>query len=232
LPTLGQILAEARQRLAQTSDSANLDARLLMSHVLGQPTMWLYSHFDASLTPKQSTAFNTLLEQRVQGKPIAYLTGVQGFYHWDFVVTPDVLIPRPETELLIEAASAWLKNHRRDSLKIVDVGTGSGIIAISLALLFPQATVTAVDISPAALEIAQLNARQLEATTIEFRQNNLLSGLPADFQVDLIAANLPYIDSDEMQALEVAKWEPHLALDGGRGGLDLIRDLLRQAPQH
>lgn len=232
MPTIGQVLAEARQRLAQTSDSANLDARLLLSHVLGQPTTWLYSHFDASLTSEQSSAFNNLIDQRMQGKPIAYLIGTQGFYRWDFIVTPDVLIPRPETELLIEAASAWLKNRQTGSLKIVDIGTGSGIIAISLALLFPQATVTGVDISPAALEIAQLNAGRLGATNIEFQQHNLLGGLSSDFQVDLIAANLPYIDSDEMQTLEVAKWEPHLALDGGRGGLDLIRDLLPQAPRH
>lgn len=232
MPAIAEALATARQRLTSTSETAPLDARLLLSFVLDQPTAWLYAHSDSPLTSEQAEKFSRLIEKRVSGTPIAYLTGTRGFYHWDFVVTPDVLIPRPETEHLIEAAQAWLKNRQGEQLKIVDVGTGSGIIAISLALLFPQTSVTAIDVSPAALEIAKLNATRLGAENIEFRQGNLLNGLPSDFQVDLIAANLPYIDHDEMLALEVAKWEPHLALDGGIGGLDLIRDLLHQAPAH
>lgn len=232
MPTIGEALAAARQRLTPTSETALLDARLLLSFVIGQPSAWLYAHSDNLLTPEQTNKFSSLIEQRATGMPIAYLTGTCGFYHWDFVVTPDVLIPRPETEHLIEAAQAWLKNRQGEELKIVDVGTGSGIIAVSLALLFPQASVTAIDVSLAALEIAKLNASRLGAGNIEFRHGNLLNGLPSDFQVDLIAANLPYIDRDEMLTLEVAKWEPHLALDGGIGGLDLIRDLLHQAPVH
>ncbi|MBL1137124.1 MAG: peptide chain release factor N(5)-glutamine methyltransferase [Chloroflexi bacterium] len=232
MSTIGEALASARQRLTPTSDTALLDARLLLSFVIDQPTTWLYAHSDSPLTSEQAEKFTHLIEQRTTGMPIAYLTGTRGFYHWDFVVAPDVLIPRPETEHLIEAAQTWLKNRQGEKLNIVDVGTGSGIIAVSLALLFPQASVTAIDVSPAALEIAKLNASRLGAGNIEFRQGNLLSNLPSDFRVDLIAANLPYIDHDEMLTLEVAKWEPHLALDGGIGGLDLIRDLLHQAPVH
>ncbi len=232
MPTIGEALASARQRLTLTSETALLDARLLLSFVIDQPTTWLYAHSDSLLSPEQAEKFSHLIDQRAVGRPIAYLTGTRGFYHWDFVVTPDVLIPRPETEHLIEAAQAWLKNRQGEQLKVVDVGTGSGIIGVSLALLFPEASVTAIDVSPSALEIAQLNASRLGAGNIEFQEGNLLNGLPSDFQVDLIAANLPYIDHDEMLTLEVAKWEPHLALDGGIGGLDLIRDLLHQAPIH
>lgn len=232
MPTIGEALTTARQRLTPISETAALDARLLLSFVLDQPTAWLYAHSDSPLASETAEKFAHLIDQRTTGMPIAYLTGARGFYHWDFVVTPDVLIPRPETEHLIEAAQAWLKNRQGKQLKIVDVGTGSGIIAVSLALLFPQASVTAIDVSPAALEIAQLNASRLGAENIDFRQGNLLSNLPSDFRVDLIAANLPYIDHDELLTLEVAKWEPHLALDGGIGGLDLIRDLLYQSPIH
>ncbi|MBI5930030.1 MAG: peptide chain release factor N(5)-glutamine methyltransferase [Chloroflexi bacterium] len=232
MPTIGEALASARQRLIPANETAALDARLLLSFVIDQSTAWLYAHSDSLLTPEQAEKFTHLIEQRAAGTPIAYLTGTRGFYHWDFVVTPDVLIPRPETEHLIEAAQAWLQNRRGEQLKIVDVGTGSGIIAVSLALLFPQAAVTAIDVSPAALEIAKLNAGRLGAENIRFREGNLLNGLSNDFQVDLIAANLPYIDHDEMLTLEVAKWEPHLALDGGMGGLDFIRDLLHQAPTY
>lgn len=232
MPTIGEALARARQHLTPTSETALFDARLLLSFVIDQPTAWLYAHSDSPLTSEQAENFSHLIDQRAVGMPIAYLTGTRGFYHWDFVVTPDVLIPRPETEHLIEAAQAWLKNRQGEQLNILDVGTGSGIIAVSLALLFPQASVTAIDVSPSALEIAKLNASRLGAENIEFRHGNLLNGLPTNFRVDLIAANLPYIDHDELQNLEVAKWEPHLALDGGIGGLDLIRDLLHQAPAY
>ncbi len=232
MPTIGEALTTARQRLTPTSETAALDARLLLSFVLDQSTAWLYAHSDSPLAPEKAEKFTHLINQRTTGMPIAYLTGTRGFYHWDFVVTPDVLIPRPETEHLVEAAQAWLKNRQGKQLKIVDVGTGSGIIAVSLALLFPQASITAIDVSPAALEVAKLNASRLGAENIDFRHGSLLNNIPNVFQVDLIAANLPYIDRDEMLMLEVAKWEPHLALDGGIGGLDLIRNLLHQSPIH
>ena len=232
MPTIGEALTTARQRLTPISETAALDARLLLSFVIDQPTVWLYAHSDSPLTSEQAEKYTHLIEQRTTGMPIAYLTGTRGFYHWDFVVTLDVLIPRPETEHLIEVAQVWLKNRQGKQLKIVDVGTGSGIIAVSLALLFPQASITAIDVSPAALEVAKLNASRLGAENIDFRRGNLLNDIPNDFQVDLIAANLPYIDHDEMVMLEVAKWEPHLALDGGIGGLDLIRNLLHQSPVH
>ena len=232
MPTIGEALTTARQRLTPISETAALDARLLLSFVIDQPTVWLYAHSDSPLTSEQAEKYTHLIEQRTTGMPIAYLTGTRGFYHWDFVVTLDVLIPRPETEHLIEVAQVWLKNRQGKQLKIVDVGTGSGIIAVSLALLFPQASITAIDVSPAALEVAKLNASRLGAENIDFRRGNLLNDIPNDFQVDLIAANLPYIDHDEMVMLEVVKWEPHLALDGGIGGLDLIRNLLHQSPVH
>ncbi len=197
---------------------------MLVGYILQQSTAWLYAHSDTILTVQQQQRYQQALEQRLSGYPMAYILGKRSFYHWGFTVTPDVLIPRPESELLIETATQQFTGQT-----IVDVGTGSGIIAISLALLLPDAEVYAVDISPAALEIARENAANLGASHIHFLEGNLLDDLPTGLQVDLIAANLPYIPTSDLNALDVARWEPRLALDGGLDGLVLIERLLQQA---
>jgi release factor glutamine methyltransferase len=160
---------------------------------------------------------------------VPYLTGARGFYHLNFYVTPDVLIPRPETEHLIEAALVWGRD--RAGLRIADVGTGSGAIAITLARHLPGSRVWAVDVSAAALDVARNNAsRHGVADRIAFVLGDLLEpAITAGQRFDLIAANLPYIPSAELDTLEVVKHEPRLALDGGADGLDVIRRLLDQA---
>ncbi len=163
--------------------------------------------------------------------PVPYLTGIRAFYDLEFAVTPDVLIPRPETEHLIESALQWARGRR--DWRLVDVGTGSGAIAVTLAVHLPEARVWAVDVSAAALDVARQNAiRHGVADRITLVRGDLLEPLiVADQHVDLIAANLPYIASDELKTLPVAQHEPLLALDGGADGLDLIRRLLVQAPR-
>jgi release factor glutamine methyltransferase len=227
LTTVHDALAWARSVLA--GDSESIDAPLLLMHVLGVDRAALLTHPERELTPEQATSFCALIEQRAAGVPVPYLTGSRAFYDLDFAVTPDVLIPRPETEHLIESALQWA---RRD-VRLVDVGTGSGAIAVTLAVHLPEARVWAVDVSAAALEVARQNAiRHGAAERITFVQGDLLEPLiAADQPIDLVVANLPYIASDELKVLPVALHEPLLALDGGADGLDLIRRLLDQAPR-
>jgi len=226
-----QILAWARETLAGASECEPLDAQLLLMHVLGVDRAALIAHPERPLTPEQSSAFRDLIERRAAGIPLPYLTGRRAFYDLDLIVTPEVLIPRPETEHLVEAALAWAGGRR--GLRVVDVGTGSGAIAIALAKHLPEAHVWALDISAAALDVARQNAAHYGMLErIEFVPGDLLLPLLSrGQQADLIAANLPYISSDELDTLAVARHEPRLALDGGPDGLDLIRRLLDQAPR-
>jgi release factor glutamine methyltransferase len=227
LGTIYDALAWARSVLPD--DSEPIDAPLLLMHVLGVDRAALLTHPERALTPEQAATFRALIVQRAAGIPLPHLTGTRAFYDLDFAVTPDVLIPRPETEHLVESALQWA----RCEIRLADVGTGSGAIAVTLAVHLPEARVWAVDISAAALEVARHNAiRHGVAERITFVQGDLLEPLiAADQPVDLIAANLPYIASDELQTLPVAQHEPLIALDGGADGLDLIRRLLVQAPR-
>jgi release factor glutamine methyltransferase len=208
-----------------------IDASLLLMHVLDVDRAALLTHPEHELTPEQTALFRALILQRAAGMPIPYLTGTRAFYDLEFAVTPDVLIPRPETEHLIEFALQWARG--RHDWRLVDVGTGSGAIAVTLAVHSPEARVWAVDVSAAALDVARQNAiRHGVADRITLVQGDLLEPLiAADQHVDLIAANLPYIASNELKTLPIAQHEPLLALDGGADGLDLIRRLLVQAPR-
>lgn len=230
MATIGQVLADARAKLSEISETPQLEARLLLSEIIQQSTTWIFSHQDEVLAPKHAQQFASIIARRVTGYPVAYILGKRGFYHWDFKVTSDVLIPRPETELLVEKAVEWVKKHKPEQkLNIVDVGTGSGIIAISLAKLLPDAKVFAVDISAKALAVAQENAVQLDTSNIHFLQGSLLEVFDLHPHFDLITANLPYIPTNELKMLDVSHWEPHLALDGGGDGLLLIQRLLQQS---
>ena len=157
-----------------------------------------------------------------------YLLGAWEFFGRPFIVTPKVLIPRPETELLVELAIAFAKE--KGTLSIVDVGTGSGIIAVSLAAELPKTSVTAIDISMPALRIAKKNAQLLHQERIKFAQSDLLTPFKGRF--DLICGNLPYIPSQTLEDLPVARWEPKLALNGGSSGLEMIEKLLVQAKKN
>jgi len=230
METVEQALVWARAALARASDSEPLDATVLLAHVLGTDRAALITHPERTLTPDQSTRFHDLVTRRAAGTPVPYLTGTRAFYGLEFAVTPDVLIPRPETEHLIEAALAWAR-ERRD-LRVADVGTGSGAIAVTLATQLPEARVWAVDISPAALAVASRNVDRYDlGKRVQCVRGDLLEPLSAaGLKIDLIAANLPYIALDDLGSLPVALHEPRLALAGGADGLDMIRRLLDQAP--
>ncbi len=213
-----------------------LDARLLLQHLLGVTHAYLLAHGDAPLTTEQADTYHTWVARAAQGEPVPYILGTAPFYGRDFLVSPAVLIPRPETEQMIHLALRWLKEQPPRSAgnpwRILDVGAGSGCIPISIALeMTPAAQITAVDISPAALAIAQENARRLGAE-VTFVLSDLLTAVDGSF--DLITANLPYITDGEWTTLDdgVKSYEPSLALRGGADGLRLIEKLLTQVPAH
>jgi protein-(glutamine-N5) methyltransferase, release factor-specific len=210
------------------SETPYLEVQVITAFILGETREWVIAHPEYELNTSQLARLNAALARLQNQEPLAYITGQRAFYGMDFLVSPAVLIPRPETELLVEAAAAWLEAnpHKRNA---VDVGTGSGIIAISLADCFLDLNMIAIDISAEALDIAGKNIALHELTDrIQLMHNDLLTGLQGKF--DLILANLPYIPSSTLAALEVGRYEPNLALDGGEDGLRLIRQLLRQSP--
>lgn len=228
--TLQTAIAWARPRLPD-ADVALLEAQLLLADVLGQARSYVIAHPEATLSEAQIARYQKLVQARAQGVPYAYLVGKRAFYDLEFAVTPDVLIPRPETELLVEEAIAFART--RPALVVADIGTGSGAIAVTLAHHAPHAHVYATDVSPAALAIAQRNAAQTpHGARINFLCGNLAQPLiDTRVKVDLLLANLPYIPTDEWRTLEVSQHEPRIALDGGTDGLTLIRELMAQIPQ-
>lgn len=207
-----------------------LEADLLLAGVLKLPRVKLYSEWDRPLEPAEIQQYREVIVKRVQGWPLAYLTGRKSFLSWEFQVNPAVLIPRPETELLVEAVVEAVKG--RTEITGVDVGTGSGIIAISLAKLLHGSSWYAIDISPEALGVAEANAVQLGVEQqIRFLKGDLLEPVAGSgVSFDLIVSNPPYIPSAEIGSLQPeVRQEPLLALDGGPDGLDLYRKLLPQA---
>jgi release factor glutamine methyltransferase len=227
-------LSDIAARLAPTSDTPALDASVLLAHILKRPRTWVMAHPELTLTNQQQIQLDDSLARLERGEPFPYVLGQWEFLGLDFDVTPDVLIPRPETELLVEKAIAWLQESpvRRT---VADVGTGSGIIAISVAMHVPDAKVLATDISHQALKVAQKNAIRLDVRDrIDFVQCDLLphhiDPLPTERHFDLICANLPYIPTGTLRNLPIYGHEPILALDGGSNGLKTIRRLLDIAP--
>ena len=191
----GTLLQAARTRLAATSQNPRRDAELLLAHVLGWDQAALLTYPERELSEAEAAQYESYLTRRLHSEPIQYITGVQEFFGLAFTVTPDVLIPRPETEHLVEAALARIPQHA--AAHILDVGTGSGAIAVTLAHALPQANVTAVDLSAAALTVAQRNAhRHGVAQRITFLQSDLLAGLGAA-RFDAVLANPPYIAEGE-----------------------------------
>lgn len=226
--TIGNILKDGRQRLRAISTSASLDTQLLLAEVLDCDRAHLIAHPEEALSTEQAEQVEVWLDRREQGEPVAYILGRRAFYDRELRVTPAVLIPRPETEHLLETALEYANSNPEAA--VVDVGTGSGALAITLKANAPEVTVYAVDVSRDALEVAFDNARQ-HRTQVHFAQGDLLEPLiEHGIRVDLVMANLPYIASDDLKHLEVARHEPALALDGGADGLGFIRRLLEQIP--
>ncbi|MBI4761083.1 MAG: peptide chain release factor N(5)-glutamine methyltransferase [Chloroflexota bacterium] len=228
------LLTDLTTRLTPLTDTPALDASVLLAHLLGKPRAWVIAHPELTLTADQQKQLDDFLARLENGEPLPYVLGHWEFFGMDFDLTPDVLIPRPETELLVEKAIAWLLQSPL-SRTVADVGTGSGIIAIAIAASVRNARLLATDISPQALQVAKRNAakhRVLER--IEFIECDLLPDPSkiANLQsnLNLLCANLPYIPTQTLHSLPIYGREPTLALDGGADGLDLIRRLLRLAP--
>lgn len=213
--------------LAELLAKAKLDPREgrdLLTFVTKKPTSYFVAHPEARLTPKQQLFFFSLAAKRRRGLPFAYLTGHQGFYGLDFFVSKDVLIPRPETEQLIDWALTNV--DRKKPTTIIDVGTGSGCIAITLAKYLPAANIIASDVSDNALTVAKKNARLHKVSNhITFRRGSLLSVLKPNEKPDLVVANLPYLTKPQLKNVP---HEPKLALHGGTRGLELIETLIAQ----
>jgi len=215
-------LRQARERIDA------VDAELLLAHVLGKSRSWLFAHGDDLMDAATEHEFVTLLERRIGGEPAAYLTGRRGFWRFDLQVTPATLVPRPETELLVELALARMPANQ--PLRVADLGTGSGAIALALAFERPHAHVVATDASAAALAVAEANAHELKLGNVEFRQGEWCEPL-RDGRFALIASNPPYISDDDPH-LAALRYEPRSALASGGDGLDDIRRIAAQAPSH
>ena len=227
MSTIKTLLAHAANTLSNHSDTPLLDAEVLLGFVLGKPRTYLRAWCDNTLTDQQQAAFAALITQRQQGTPIAYLTGTREFWSRDFRVTSDVLIPRPDTELLIELSLELIPKNQ--AVNLIDLGTGSGIIAVTLAAERPNAHVTAVDASLAALEVAKHNARYHQLTNIEFYQSDWFSNVPESL-FDLVISNPPYIDPDDehLQQGDV-RFEPQSALIADNQGLSDIQIIADKA---
>ena len=222
-------LREARRILAADGGEV-ADAELLLAHALDRPRGWLYAHGDAELGAHVAERFGALVARRADGVPVAYLTGCRGFRDVDLAVTRDTLIPRPETELLVELALAKLPADRAS--RLADLGTGSGAIALSLARERPRASVLATDASAAAVEVAAGNARRLGIGNVEFATGHWWDAV-AGARFDLVASNPPYIAAgDPHLSRGDLRHEPPAALASGVDGLDAIRDIAAGAAAH
>jgi len=229
------LLSDITNCLASISDTPALDASVLLAHIINKPRTWVMAHPELTISMEQQKQLDDSLAQLERGKPFPYVLGHWEFFGLDFDITPDVLIPRPETELLVEKAIAWLQKFPTKRI-IADIGTGSGAIAISIAVNITDANVLATDISPKALQAAKQNAIKHGVNNkIEFIECDLLPNQPQivnrKSSINLLCANLPYIPTRTLYNLPIYEREPTIALDGGQDGLDLFRRLMKLAPK-
>jgi release factor glutamine methyltransferase len=220
---ISAILADATRRLEAVSDSARLDAELLLARAIDMPRSYLFAHPEEPLDELAVDRFEQALGRRLAGEPMAYITGIREFWSLQLMVTPATLVPRPETELLVDLALREIP--RRAECAVLDLGTGSGAIAIAMAKERPLSRVTATDISAAALDVARQNARQLEIPNVEFIEGDWTAPVQGR-RFDFIVSNPPYVRSDDA-ALDALHREPRDALCAGDDGLDAIRVLAR-----
>jgi release factor glutamine methyltransferase len=231
----GTLLVDLTTCLTSISDTPALDASVLVAHITNKPRTWVMAHPELTLTSDQQNQLNDSLARLGAGEPFPYIIGNWEFFGLNFEITPEVLIPRPETELLVEKAIAWLKKNP-GKRNVADIGTGAGVIAISIALHIPDSNILATDVSPKALDVARRNAEKYDmGKRIEFIQCDLLPDrrpqtVDLSSSFDLICANLPYVPTRKLHDLPVYQREPTSALDGGEDGLDLLRRLMEISP--
>lgn len=234
--TVGRLLNWTTDFFKQRGiESPRLEAEVLLAHCRNCQRIMLYTAFDELASDELRARFRQLVQERAAGKPVAYLVGKREFYSLDFVVTPEVLIPRPETELVVVALLDHAKQQGRhqQGLHVADVGTGSGVLAVCAAKFLPKSQVTALDLSSAALDVALTNAQQHGVEgQIQFVESDLFVSLPPEETFDFIVSNPPYITTAEMEQLpsQVRDYEPVLALAAGPNGTDVIERLLQDAP--
>lgn len=230
--TLAEVLHAAQRTLSAAGiDDADIEAEVLLRHALGLDRSRLYASLRDDIDDARRREFDALLSRRLAHEPTAYITGHKEFYGLELETTPDALIPRPETELLVDEALRLAPLD--EPCVVVDVGTGCGAIAVALAAHLPRAVIYAIDASPAALALAERNAERLSlAGRIRFLLGDLLDPLPEP--ADLVVANLPYVKTSDWQALppEIRDHEPRSALDAGPTGTEVIEKLLAEAPRH
>jgi len=225
--SLATALQSATHTLTLVSDSARLDAEILLSHLLGETRSFLYTWPDKKLTHTQAQQFGDLIDRRHNGEPIAYITERQAFWSLDLEVSPDTLIPRPETETLVEVALQYIPDNK--TCDIADLGTGSGAIALAIAHERPSCNIIACDQSKAALDIAHKNAERLNISNITFHESDWLTDIDNP-RLDIIISNPPYVDGDDIHLQQGdVRFEPLSALSPGQDGLLSIREIIKQA---
>lgn len=230
--TIAAILTWTKQYFSEKGvDNPRLDAEVLLSHVLGKDRLYLYVNFDQPLSPAELEAFRAAVKKRAMRTPVAYITGSKEFMNLDFIVSPAVLIPRPDTEILVEAALARLGSV--ESPQVLDIGTGSGAIIISVLANIPNAQGAAVDISADALAVASENAKLNDVSTrLNFLQGDLFAPVYGH-KFDAVLSNPPYIPAADIAGLEPeVRREPSLALDGGKDGLNYYRRIIKEGPAY
>ncbi len=231
--TLRQLLKAATQTLQQVSESAQFEAELLLAHALQQSRAYLLAHLDDDITPENEKRFTHLLQRRSAREPIAYILQQREFWSQSLQVTKDTLIPRPETECLVE----WVLESfpdKKSQLRVADLGTGSGAIAIALAIERPHWQITATDVSQSALDIASNNAQALALSNISFHQGNWFTAFPGDAELfDIMVSNPPYLAETEwLDYAAGLSYEPRNALVSGIDGLDAITEIVNTAKDY
>lgn len=225
------LLDSAALLLNESSDTPRIDAEVLMQHVTGKPLAWLIAHHDAIALPNHCRDFFAAIAKRQDGTPVAYIVGSREFWTLQLKVNQHVLIPRPDTETLVEQALDVLSSER--AINVLDLGTGSGAIALALAKERPLANVVAVDCEAGALSLAQENAKLNELDNVAFVQSRWFAGLPANAKFDLIASNPPYVRGDDPHLKQGdLRFEPDVALIADDGGLADLREIVSEAPQY
>jgi release factor glutamine methyltransferase len=228
--SIGSTLDQATATLRATHETARLDAEVLLAHVLCRPRHWLTAFSETLLGPEQAERFSTLVERRAAGEPVAHLTGYREFWSSEFEVTRDTLIPRPDTECLVEVALAHVPDGTR--ARLLDLGTGCGNLALSLARERPECQVTATDVCARALVVARRNLERLGIGNVEFCEGGFFQAV-GDARFDLIVSNPPYVpDDDPHLGVGDVRFEPRIALEGGADGLTALRHIIANAPQH